>query len=112
MTYIKQTEIINPSYVVAARCYHQAKGDRRIQVVRMYTRSEQRDGTGMQEYLLTRYETRLGVPMSALLEVKYSQNVPEGKAFDLTAVRREGRKQEERMILDWYGKAMIGGIDT
>jgi hypothetical protein len=97
MIHIKQTDIMHPAYMVSGRMFHQARGDSRPKVARMYTVSEKRDGTNMQMYLLTRYVTKLGVEMSAILEV-------EGTGYDmqLTEVRREDRAHEERMIMAWY----------
>lgn len=97
MTNIKQTDIMPPMYHVTARCYHQARGDQRPRVDRMYTVSERRDGSNLEEYLLTRYVTSLGVAMSAILKVE-----GHGEKMSVHEVRREDRKHEERMIMAWY----------
>lgn len=97
MTNIKQTDIMPPAYLVAGRMYHQARGDQRPRVARLYTVSKRRDGTGMETYMLTRYVTKLGVAMSALLRVE-----GEGHDMQLHEVMREDRKHEEKMIMAWY----------
>lgn len=112
VTRIKQTETIHPSYIVAAKCYHQARGESRIRVPRMYTAAASKDGSGMKEYLLTRYINKLGVDMSSLLELQrtdlsQAHANPGEDAYELVEVCREGRKQEEQMIIDWY--TSIGG---
>lgn len=112
VTRIKQTETIHPSYIVAAKCYHQARGESRIRVPRMYTAAETKDGSGMHQYLLTRYINNLGVAMSSILELQKTDMAqahanPGEEAYELVEVCREGRKQEEQMIIDWY--TSIGG---
>lgn len=97
MTRIKQTDIMHPSYLIAGKMYHQERGDKRPRVARMYTVSERRDGANMEQYLLTRYVTQLGVAMSAILAV-------EGTGYDVQVreICREDRKAEEKMIMAWY----------
>lgn len=106
MTRIKQTDIMHPSYLIAGKMYHQERGDKRPRVARMYTVSDRKDGTNMQQYLLTRYVTKLGVAMSAILAV-------EGHNYDITMreERREDRKNEEKMIMAWYQEKGCLGID-
>ena len=119
MTRIKQSENIHPGYIVAAKCHHQAAGCSRIRVPRMYMVSDNREGVGCREYLLTRYVNKLGVAMSSILAVRPSQSAGansspatrapgEGRAFELSEACREGRKQEEKMIIEWCQKA--GGL--
>ena len=105
MTRIKQSENIHPSYAVAAKCYHQGKGCSRIRVPRMYMVSDNQAGLGGKEYLLTRYESKLGVAMSAILEVKGSI----ATGLTVEAVCYDGRKQEEQMIIDFCRKAGVLG---
>jgi len=63
----------------------------------MYTVSERRDGANLQQYLLTRYVTKLGVAMSAILAVEGT-----GYQVQMREVSREDRKNEEKMIMAWY----------
>lgn len=109
MTRIKVTEIIHPQYQVAARCYHQARGETRPQAVRLYTASERRDGTGMQEYILTRHEKPGKGAMSSILKVHHIEHAPESRVIEMEEVATSGRMQEKKMILDWY--ASMGGMD-
>lgn len=102
MTRIKQTEIVPPQMIVAAKMYHQRQGATRVRVARMYMASENRDGSGMQEYLLTRYINKLDVPMSSILELRNDGSIVE-------EVCREDRKHEERMIMAWC--AQKGGAE-
>lgn len=104
MTRIKQSENIHPSYIVAAKCYHQGQGCSRIRVPRMYMVSDNQEGLGGKEYLLTRYESKLGVAMSAILEVQGSV----AAGLTVEAICREGRKQEEKMIIEFCQKE--GGL--
>ena len=97
MTRIKQTDIMHPSHLIAGKMFHQERGDKRPRVARMYTVSERRDGANMVQYLLTRYVTSLGVAMSAILAVEGT-----GYQVQMREVCRETRKNEEKMIMDWY----------
>ena len=110
MTRIKQTEVLPPGYIVAAKCHYQAQGCSRVRVARMYMVSDNREGVGCKEYLLTRYVTKLGVAMSSILGVEKphpsspdgESTFPKGEGKKLREVCREGRKQEEKMIMAWY----------
>lgn len=118
MTRIKQTEIIPPALIVAAKCYHQKNRCSRIRVARLYTVSDTPDGRGMQEYVLTRYVNQLGVAMSSILAVGPHPSAAsgchlphggEGKEGELTEVCREDRKHEEQMIMAWC--MQMGGAE-
>ena len=115
MTRIKQTEVLPPGYIVAAKCHYQAQGCSRVRVARMYMVSDNREGVGCREYLLTRYVTTLGVAMSSILGVRphpsaasgshllpHGLRAHGGEGKELVEVCREGRKQEEKMIMAWY----------
>lgn len=104
MTRIKQTEIVPPQMIVAAKMYHQRQGATRVRVARMYMASENRDGSGMQEYLLTRHVNHLGVAMSSILAAEETDGVTA-----LREVCREDRKHEEQMIMAWY--TQMGGAE-
>lgn len=101
MTHIKQTEILPPHLIVAAKCYHQSGSNSRIRVPRMYTVSDRPDGRGMQLYMLTRYINHLGVAMSSLLKVQPDETLEE--------ICREDRKHEEQMIMAWC--TQMGGAE-
>lgn len=128
MTRIKQTEIIPPHLIVAAKCYHQSGSKSRIRVPRMYTVSDKPDGRGMQVYLLTRYINHLGVAMSSILKVILPPSSAEadatslgdggsarkaagaaGNMTTLEEVCREDRKHEEQMIMAWC--TQMGGAE-
>ena len=121
MTRIKQTEIIPPHLIVAAKCYHQRNRCSRIRAARMYTVSDRPDGRGMQLYLLTRYVNQLGVAMSSILAVELPPSSAEAdatslgdggftrKEMELTEVCRDDRKHEEQMIIAWC--TQMGGAE-
>lgn len=101
MTHIKQTESFPQHHLVEAICHHLKNGEKRIRVPRRYMVSENRDGSGGKDYLLTRYINKLGVPMSSILEIK-----PDGR---MEEVCRDDRKHEEQMIMAWC--TQIGGAE-
>lgn len=106
MTRIKQTDIVPPHMIVAAKMFHQGRGEERVRLARLYMVSDRQDGSGMQEYLLTRYVNRLGVAMSSILELAETplakSHVSIGEhAYQLVEVCREERKKEEQMIVSW-----------
>ena len=109
MTHIKQTDIIHPRYIIAAKCHHQAAACSRIRVARLYFTSQHKDGHDQQEYLLTRYVNKLGVAMSSILAV---QPAEEAGQLVLQEVCRESRKAEEKMIMRWYESIGGGGCVT
>ena len=96
MKRIRQTDVMHPSVLIGAQCYHHRRGDKRIRVARMYTVSERRDGSGAEEYLLTRYESPDKKARSSILLVEGTGN---GQTF--REIHAADRKQEERMIMDW-----------
>lgn len=104
MTRIKQTEIVPPMMKVAAKMYHQGLGATRIRVARMYMAAENRDGSGMREYLLTRHVNPENKARSSILAAEEVEGV-----VTLHEVCQEARKQEEQMIMAWY--TQMGGAE-
>ena len=99
MTRIKQTDVIIPAIKVQADMWHRDRGDGRVRVARAYHVEHNRDGSGAEGYLLTRYENRLHVAMSSLLRV-------EGEGFNVTFIEvcREARRNEGDMMAAWYDR--------
>lgn len=97
MTQIKQSEVMKPEQKVLADMWHRNRGDSRVRVARVYRLSHARSGANSVEFVLTRYENKLHVAMSSILRV-------EGNGYELTftEVRRATRRDEGKMILEWF----------
>ena len=97
MTQIKQSEVMQPGLKVLADMWHRNRGDNRVRVARVYRLSHMRSGENSVEFILTRYENRFHVAMSSILRI-------EGEGYELTftEVCRDTRRDEGKMILDWF----------
>lgn len=96
MTRIYQTDLFPPGMKVQAEMYHRSRGDGRVRVIRRFTLSHRKDGCGMEEYVLTRYEDKKRAAASSILAV-------EGQGYELAfrEVRCCPRKGEGEMIMQW-----------
>ena len=103
MTRIRQSEFMPGSLKVQADMFHRLRGDGRVRVARTYRLHKTRDGSGAEEYLLTRYEGKHPdkgrVAMSSLLKVE-----GEGYSLTFTEVFACPRKQEGSEIVKWYAR--------
>ena len=103
MTRIRQSEYMPGSLKVQADMWHRSRGDGRVRVARTYRLHKTRDGSGAEEFVLTRYEGRVPdkgrVAMSSLLKV-------EGEGYELTFTEVFSclRKQEGAEIVKWYAR--------
>ena len=104
MIRITKDEIMHPTLLVAARCFHQRRGDSRIHVPQMITVSRRQDGCGSDIYLLTRYVDGNGRAMSSIVAWD-----GESETVNLE-VAHAMRKMELQMIAMWE-RRMKGGED-
>lgn len=102
MIRITKDEIMHPTLLVAAKCFHQRRGDSRIHVPQMIAVSHRQDGCGSDIYMLTRYVDGNGKAMSSIVAW---DNETETVNMEVACALR---KMEPMMIAMWE-RRMKGG---
>lgn len=98
MIRINASDIMHPTLLIGAKCFHQLRGDTRITVPKMLTVSRHEDGSGAEIYLLTRFTTAKGKAMSAIMAWD-----PRTEAV-CHEVHSVERKKEPKMLATWQEK--------
>ena len=103
MIRILSSDIMHPSLLIGARCFHQRRGDTRVLVPKMYTVARTRDGSGADVYMLTRYVDASGRAMSGIVAWDTEREAV------CTEVHHCLRKMEPQMLVAWEHEVKGGG---
>lgn len=94
--FIFSTDIIPQKLRFLAEEYHRHHGDDHIQAVSLCRVSDQMDGSGGTEWLLTRYHDKQGKAYSSILLVEH-----DGREEYLQEMFFNERKKERAMVNAW-----------
>lgn len=95
MIRILSSDVMHPTLLIGAKCFHQLRGESRVYVPKLYTVAYTEDGSGADIFLLTRYIDKEGTHKSAMLAWDQEQEAV------VEAVCVADRAEEQRMLVLW-----------